>query len=354
MINWLVTELQAVTTPSRQARFALDLSSDQVTLIERTAKGRRELLQTGVDAHDFDERIDEMRERATRRGAGAVVDLLLPDELTLFRIDNFPAESRRNLRDETWWRLDSLTPYRPEDLCYDVALLGVDPRTGFLEVHIAVAPREIVEDAVELTRGWGFDPQRISAAKPGIGFPVGPLFLQASDRRAESRSLRRSAAGLAAAAALLAALGLLRGGAERQALAEAAETRRIGIEAELQGALATREQALALAAVAVQPAELRRGRRLTVDWLNALAEALPPKTVASRIVIDVEKLRIEGVTERADAVLAAIELADEFQGARYAEPVRDVGGPAPQRFAIEALLTPRTATEPGAPAAARP
>ncbi|MEL6318297.1 MAG: hypothetical protein AAFR16_11750, partial [Pseudomonadota bacterium] len=267
---------------------------------------------------------------------------LLPTALTLFRIDTFPGEARKNLREEAWWRLDALTPYAPEDLCYDVSLLGADQNTGFLEVHIAVAPREIVDEAIGYARGWGFTPRRVTSGEPAIGFPAGPEFLTVDDPASETRSLRRGAALATAAVLLFGVIGVTRGVIERQRLVEEALTRSEGAQETLGDTLQVRAAALDLANRAMTPSVLRETRPLAVDLLAALARAMPPKTLTERAVITENGLRIEGVSANADAVLSAVALAPEFRNGRYAAPVEtlSVRGRKAERFVIEAEIAP--------------
>ncbi|MCI4664841.1 MAG: hypothetical protein MRY74_08975, partial [Neomegalonema sp.] len=234
MKDWFLSELKSIAAPAAAARFAIDLSDQSVSLVERRMNGLRERGSVRYGAPDFDDQIDMMRRIVSRSRRGeARVDVILPRELVLFRVETFPAEARGSLRDEAWWRLDAITPYRPETLCYDVELLGADPATGFLEVNIAVAPREIVDEAIFYAKSWGFAPQRITSM-PADGFPNGPLLLQASNARLETQSLRRTARWLAIAATLLLMMGAWRGVAERETVAASLETARDKAEQEME------------------------------------------------------------------------------------------------------------------------
>lgn len=347
MLKWLAAELKATVEPDDSARFALDLSNQRVTLIEQRMGRIRELGAALHDSDDFHGDVEALRRMVARkRGAQAPVDLLLPEELTLFRIETFPAEARQNLRDEAWWRLDLITPYRPEELFYDVALLGVEPNTGFLEVHIAIAPREIAEEAIQYARAWGFQPQRVSAPGPAEGFPHGPVFVQAAQRGSETRTLRSSALVMATAALALAVIGVTRGVWERQALADALEAQQTAAESVLKEAQEARDATLSLAGRAIQPAMRRAEGRSALAWLDALAAALPTEAVTDRVMLGDGVLRLEGSATNADAVLAALATTDAFTLPRYAAPVTRGESERGHRFAIEASL--------GAPKGAAP
>lgn len=341
MKDWLLSELRSVVSPSEAARFALDLSNQTVALVERRMSGTRERASVAYGAPDFDDQIALMRRIAGRgRSSDVSVDILLPQELVLGRVELFPAEARGALRDEAWWRLDKMTPYRPEKLCYDVALLGSEPKTGFLEVNVVVAPRDIVAEAISYAKSWGFAPQRITAA-PEEGFPDGPLLLQASNARLETQSLRRSALWLGVAASLFLALGAWRGVAARQAVADEIEARQARAEAALAEVETVRTATLAFAESALRPFERRRDSRTSLEWLDAIAEALPSGSVAERIVMADGVVRVEGATGAPEGVLSAFESAPAFDATRHADALRPIAGASGRwRFAIEARLTP--------------
>lgn len=341
MLSWLQSELKAAFTPDVSARFALDFTGRRVTLLERVSGGFVKRREVRYGAADFETAMDHIRALVARRTGRAVVDVMIPEDMTLFRVETFPAEAREHLREEAWWRLDAMTPFNPEDVFYDVALLEIEPKTGFTQVHVAVAPRDVVDELVRYARRWGFDPQRVTSSVEADGFPYGPLFHLASDAPKQARRLKRGAAALAIMALLLTALGAWRGVSEREALAEAAEARQREAEAGLGAALALREDTLSLAELAMRPAERRLSSRMAVDWLDALAETLPADVETSRVVLEGRGLRIEGVGSSAAAARGALEEAEEFGAVVYASPVaRPKDAPRLQSFALEALLRP--------------
>lgn len=342
MKDWFLSELRSITSPSVAARFALDLSNQMVSLVERRLGGDKERGSVEYGAPDFDDRIDMMRRIVARGRSGeARVDVLLPAELILARVETFPAEARSSLRDEAWFRLDSITPYQPANLCYDVALLGAEPVTGFLDVQIAVAPRDVVSEAVSYATSWGFNPQRVTG--PALpGFPDGPLLLQVGDARRDTKALRRSAGVLGAAAGVLLAIGATRGVYEREALAVQLEAEQTKAEQSLRAALDMRRSALDFAKRAMSPVDRRRSDRPALEWMNAIAEALPTNSRAERILMSDGVIRVEGVTESPEGVLSAFESAPAFTQVRHAAALQPISqSPRRWRFAIEARVTAR-------------
>lgn len=338
MKDWLVAELRAMSTPQDAARFALALSEEQIALIERGPEGDIVRGEARFGTPSWEEDIATLKRRAGGGRRPARVDLLLPPDLTLSRVDRFPADARKNLREAVWWRLDTMSRNKPEDLCFDAAILDADPATGFLQVHVAITTRETVEEALVFAQEWGFKAQRVTSAAAFDGFPIGPLFHRAARNRSDTYSLRRTALALTASCVVLALMGGGRALLERNAAAAEIAQRRLQAEEAFADHSALRESTLDLARRAATPATLRKERPLMVDTVETLSRVLPPQAYAERVVVQDATLRVEGVAANADAVLSALEVSDAFETARYAAPPRPAPDGRGQRFVIEASL----------------
>ncbi|MCI4663775.1 MAG: PilN domain-containing protein, partial [Neomegalonema sp.] len=119
------------------------------------------------------------------------------------------------------------------------------------------------------------------------------------------------------------------------------ETARDKAEQEMEVVNRIKRSTLGFVDRALAPLKRRRAERPALEWLDAIAEALPPGSVAERIVMSGGVVRVEGVTDKPDGVLSALEAAPAFTGVRYAEPLRALeGDDQRQRFTIEAKLAP--------------
>lgn len=341
MKDWLISELRAIAAPQEAARYALSLSEERIVLLERTGEGDVPLAEARYGSESWESDLKALRRKAGGARKPARVDLLLPPELTLARIDRFPGDARKNLREAVWWRLDTMSRHRPEDLCFDAAIVESDPATGFLQVNVAITTKDTVEEALTFANEHGFRAQRISAAAAFDGFPNGPLFHRAARNRSDTYSLRRTAAALAATCLLLALLGGSRALLERNAAASEVEDRRVAAETAFAEAAELRTDTLDLARRAATPAARRKNEPLLVDLVESLGRLLPPTSYAERVVMQGPTWRIEGVAANADAVLSALEVSDDFSTARYAAPPRPAPDGRGQIFVIEASLRAR-------------
>lgn len=341
MIDWLLSEIKDAIAPPEAARFALDFSFRQVTLVERTRSGVRIRGVADRAGPDFDNAIRRLRRIVARKETRpACVDLLLPLELTLYRIETFPEDAKTDLRREAWWRLERWAPYRAEELCYDVSILETDERTGFLSVAAAVTPREIVDEAVAYAREWGFRPQRVSVATDDDGFPEGPLFLLPGKSRQNMRALRSRALTLFTATMLLVCIGAYRGVIVRQAAADAAEMRLAQTTTELEAAMTVRRTTKELARRSIQPLEARESRYMAVEKMRALSAALPTYSAVYEVVLDGARLRVTGESDNVEAIVARLNQSPVFDAVVEAETAPSAR-PGLRRFAVEARILDR-------------
>jgi general secretion pathway protein L len=90
----------------------------------------------------------------TTTGEPRVV-IALPAKQVLRRTLTLPSAVEENLRRTVGYDLDRLTPFKPDELYFDVVVVDRDAAKGELRVDIASVRRTIVDQAVALAVGWG-------------------------------------------------------------------------------------------------------------------------------------------------------------------------------------------------------
>jgi type IV pilus biogenesis protein PilP len=158
--------------------FALDLRSNVVTLLHRTARGWTKVGEASLDAPDLAEAMAFMRSTALGLSPrGITTKLILPNEQILYTKVTAPVA-------EPWTRtrrigaaLEGLTPYRLDELSYDWCETG----TG---LQVAVLAKETLEEAETFAREHRFNPVSfVAVPEPGtyLGEPFfGPSKLSKS------------------------------------------------------------------------------------------------------------------------------------------------------------------------------
>ena len=140
--------------------FALNLSFDGITLLQKVRGGWAELGKAGLDG-DLPAEMTRMRDAANAAGSADLsVKLVIPDDQIKFLDRDAPAgaDPETAARDA----LDGQTPYAVDELRIDVAA-----KSGRL--HVAAVARETLEEAEAFALEHGFVPVGFVAAG-GHGF----------------------------------------------------------------------------------------------------------------------------------------------------------------------------------------
>jgi len=159
--------------------FALSLSFEGISLMQRSGLGWRVLGEVPLDGPDLDAAMQGLRAKmdAADPGAAGQVKLVIPGEQ--IRYIKLPTEGRRNgrLRRAIEAALQGATPYAVADLNYDISQFG--PRT-----FVAAVARETLQEAETFATDKHFAPVGFVAMPPTGDFAgevfFGPTTLAAS------------------------------------------------------------------------------------------------------------------------------------------------------------------------------
>ena len=149
-------------------RFALSLSFEGIALLHRAAGGWRSVGEVALDVPDLAGALAGLREMAARLEPEAPhCKLIIPNDqiryLTL-ETGSFEGEARRAMVESA---LDGATPYRIEELAYDISVEGT-------RTHVAAVARETLAEAETFALEHGFSPVSFVAIpgdEPFLGEP---------------------------------------------------------------------------------------------------------------------------------------------------------------------------------------
>lgn len=102
--------------------------------------------------------------RKTRSGRARIV-ARLPADHVLIRHLSLPEAALSNPRQALQFQIDRLTPFAKEDACFDYRINRRDTADKRIDIELVVAPRTVVDEAVELATSWGMPPDRIDVAR---------------------------------------------------------------------------------------------------------------------------------------------------------------------------------------------
>jgi general secretion pathway protein L len=243
----------------------------------------------------------------------ATADLCLPRRLGLVRTIALPPLSSADLRRLVVLEIDRLTPFTPDQVLIDTAVMSRAP--GGVTVAVGVVRREDAAAALDHARARGVTVAGL-AVEDAAGLPRFDFLAAVTDGRRRQRWSTRRVWGIALALAVanlliftvrdLTAIEALRAQVEAaQPLIQVAEKMREMTEAEVarRAALLARKQA---------------GDPLPV--LDSLTRTLPDTVWVQRLEWDGDRLRIVGWSRGEQDVLALIEADPLVADARAETP----------------------------------
>ncbi|MFS8085858.1 MAG: hypothetical protein ACMG6H_09525, partial [Acidobacteriota bacterium] len=89
---------------------------------------------------------------------------LLPGQF-LAKTISLPLAAEENLRGALRYELDRHTPFKPDDVGFDCCVLERDPKTREIAVHLVIATKATISQAVATAAGTGL---LVTAVRPGF------------------------------------------------------------------------------------------------------------------------------------------------------------------------------------------
>lgn len=261
---------------------------------------------------------------------------LAPGKALLKSID-LPIAAEENLREVVAFEMDRRTPFKANDVYYDQRVVSRDANAGRINVDVAVAPRNTVEDALQVAAKWHVSPDRVEAAgetaqtrdpmnlmpeKPKIGTHVATFVHGA---------LVTAAVGLMIAAVLI-PLGQYRETADRlEAEVTQARTSAAAIEdlrAELDRLVESSQSVV----------ERKADRHLTIEVIRELTHLLPDTSWIFQMRVTGDEVQIYGYSTAAAELLERFEETQVFDDAQFRSPVTLDARVGLERFHLSAQI----------------
>jgi general secretion pathway protein L len=309
--------------------------SDEVALLDR--------LDMDADPAQSRDRVQASLDRFEDALTGIVH--CLPHADLLSKRLRLPVAAESNLQQAVGFELDRQTPFRREDVYYDVHVVRREP--PFIDADLYLVPRERVDGPVQqlgrlgLTlQGVDIDGERAGDAPPA---PLQVNLLPREQRARRSNRRVRINTLLGAAAVVLVALLMaqslyLRGQtlteltAQRDALrSEALEVARLQqrLDDAIDGANFLAEQ-----------------QAVTADPLDVIAEVtqrLPTDTWIQRLQINGTELEVLGLSDRSQTLVERLDGSPLFEGTSFKGTIASDRRLDKERFTATATIDPAAA-----------
>jgi general secretion pathway protein L len=275
-----------------------------------------------------------------RLGSAAKVILLLPPQQVLRKVLSLPAATEAGMGNVLRFEMDRHTPFTGEQVYYGFRILERDRRHQRLQVELLVVLREYLDELLHRFDSLGVHPALVTLDEgTGRGSGQSINLLPGDRQRSRGGRLRGNrrlqiVAGLALVA--LAVFPLV----QQQQRAER-------LEAELDAPKAAAERA---AAVRAELEQLEAGQRYLSEQqahagevlgiLKELTTLLPDSTWLSRFELTGERVRLEGESAEASALIGLFEQSKTLQNFSYASPITSNPRTQKDRFSLIAERRP--------------
>lgn len=283
------------------------------------------------------ELLEVLLERAAK---AAQVIVLLPEQRVLRKVLSLPAATEAGLGNVLRFEMDRHTPFTGEQVYFGFRILERDRRHQRLQVELLVVLREYLDDLLRRLDGLGVQPSVVTLGEGGARWSGKSINLLPGDRLRSRgsgwRGNRRLQVAVVVGLVVLALLPLWqqqqraeRLAAELQAPKAAAE-RAAAVRAELQGLEAGRDYLREQQALAGE----------ALGMLDELTRLLPDGTWLSRFELTGERVRLEGESAEASALIGLLEQSKTLQNVSYASPITSNPRTQKDRFSLIAERRP--------------
>lgn len=343
-LSWWLGELAGLLPRRLRSRsrrelrwLVLTLGPDGVALLEPEGGVERELARVVPGAPGQEAVLGGALALARRRTRE--VTIRLGADRGLRRTLDLPLAARGNLDQLLQFEMDRLTPFKSEQVYVAHRIARVDAATKRLQAEVHIAPREPVDQALELAQALGLWPQRVELEGGGDdGHPALDLLPHDTPERHRSGRLARV---LALLALLLSAAAIAVPLQRQQTTAAALEAEVEAARVEAQKSIALRDRFDRLSTAARFLVEAKRTTPMVTAIVAELTRVIPDQAYVSQLYIDGGTVQLHGLAKAASDLIGQLEQSDLFRAPRFRSPVTIDPGEELERFHIEVELQPR-------------
>jgi general secretion pathway protein L len=355
-LAWWSGELRALLPVRWQAFF----SGGNVWCLLRHNDGQWDLRRSGQvsSSPPWSDALDASAQQAMLSAAVAGVDrqdlrlaLCLPHDAVLRRRLLLPEAARDNLRQIGAFEMDRQTPFRTDQVYYDLRELPGPAPAGRIAAELVAAPRSAVDAKLEHLRNAGIAIDAVDLCDGNAR--LGVNLLPPEMARVHRDPRRRLNLGLAAAAVCLLLLCLGQWLHNRQEALASMQAQVEDMRGDAQKIGALRKQLEDSSGAAGFLARRKTDSIAVVDVLQDLTARIPDDTWLERFTVDSSgRIGIQGQSAKAASLIDALQgsklITDaNFQGVIQRDPTTNK-----ERFFMDAQLHNPTSAKPAASSSA--
>jgi general secretion pathway protein L len=234
--------------------------------------------------------------------------------------------------------MDRLTPFRAEEVVFAHRIARIDSQSRRMTIELHLAPRSVVDDALDYTRSLGLVPARVELAALDATDDDGLDLLPDESGRAYGMSRLNRALAVLAVLLAVAAVGIpLR---QQRSTAADLEVEVDAAKAEAEASLELRERLEQMSAstdfLAVEKARVP----MTSLILAEITRVVPDQAYLQQLDWEDGTLQIQGMAEGAADLIAILDGSPMFGAPQFRSPVTPDRRTELEHFHVSVELTP--------------
>jgi general secretion pathway protein L len=338
-MSWWLAELAGVV-PRQLRRVArrdrnqvvLLLNQQETVVLERNGERARVVGSVATDRPDRAVRLGALLQRTRRRRQP--VTICLSGDLGLRKIVNLPLAARDDLDQLLRFEMDRLTPFRADEVHFAHRIVDTDPQDRRITVELVVAPKAMVDQALETARMIGVVPARLELVGAQDPEPLDLLPHRSADRAGERRLIR--ALMLLALLLLIVAVAIP---LQRQRSKLADLNNRIAASrAQAEESRALREQLDLLTQTGTFLLAEKARRPMATDVLAELTRLVPDEAYLSQLILQEGQVELHGSAATASDLIGLLDQSPLFRAPQFRSPVTQDADDGGERFHVSVEL----------------
>ncbi|MGI9418822.1 MAG: PilN domain-containing protein [Geminicoccaceae bacterium] len=320
----------------------LDFRGDEIILTKQTARRGGTELARAVDSDPNELRAVQNAEAfaglGERHNRRLPITARLASHLGMRRLIELPLSAKDDLHQLLAFELDRLTPFKADNVYFAWRIKDADSKTGRMKVALEVAPKVIVDRALDLASAHGRDIDRVELECTGTDCePLDLLPRNHGDKPAGnwlSRLLRLTTLILLAVAIALPIR-------KQMTVIDRLEAEIATVRALAEESLVLREQLAFISDEAGFLADTRSSRPTMTEALAELTRLIPDQSHMLQLRISDRSVDLNGLAEKASDLLAILDESPMLTSPRFKSPVTKDQRSGKERFQISVDLLER-------------
>jgi general secretion pathway protein L len=251
---------------------------------------------------------------------------------SLTRAFKLPAVAEENLQQVAAFEMDRLTPFKAEQVYFDVRVLERLADTKQIRVELVLTPRHKLDLILDELAAQGFRPDRVDVDSAAAGPDLD--LLPDKFRAPKSQLPKRLTLAAAALLFFLAAAVLVLPIVKNKSLMETLQHEVKTASKVAQEVQSLREDAEKLANENGFLAQRKRQEPAMVDMLEELSKVIPDQTSLNGLQYRDRKVIIQGQSPAASALIELMEASPYFKNTSFVSPVTKDISNGQERFQI--------------------